>query len=223
MTQATFVRRVVKPATFVGCLIPLGLIVWNAFTGGLSANPVEDITHRTGTTTLVLLLVTLSITPVRRLTRIGALVTLRRPIGLFAFFYASVHFMIYLGLDQLFSLAYIGEDIAKRPYITVGFTALVLLIPLAVTSTKGWIKRLGGKRWNNLHRFVYVSAALGVLHYLWLVKADTRTPIIYGLILVGLLSTRLRAARARRPRASKKASSGSGAVEETQPTAAISG
>lgn len=222
MTQAMLVRRVVKPATFLGCLVPLGLIVWDAFTGGLTANPVEDITHRTGTTTLVLLLVTLAITPLRRLTGIGALISLRRPIGLFAFFYASVHFLIYLGLDQLFSLAYIGEDIAKRPYITVGFTALVLLIPLAVTSTKGWIKRLGGKRWNTLHRLVYISAALGVLHYLWLVKADTRTPIIYGLILVGLLGTRLRTARAGRRRATSL-DTRSESADEAQATASVSG
>jgi sulfoxide reductase heme-binding subunit YedZ len=221
VTQATFIRRVVKPAAFIACLVPLGLIVWDGMTGGLSANPVEDITHRTGTTALVLLLVTLGVTPVRRLTKVGALVNLRRPLGLFAFFYASVHFLIYLGLDQLFSLAYLGEDIAKRPYITVGFTALVLLVPLAVTSTKGWIKRLGGKRWNNLHRLVYVSAALGVLHYLWLVKADTRTPIIYGVVLVGLLATRLRTARAKRQ--TKQPARQSGPTSDTETPATISG
>jgi sulfoxide reductase heme-binding subunit YedZ len=166
-------------------------MVYDGFTGGLSANPIEDITHRTGTTALVLLLVTLGVSPIKRWTAIGALIALRRPLGLFAFFYGTLHFLTYLVLDQFFAWGFIVEDIMDRPYITVGFTALVLLIPLAVTSTKGWIKRLGAKRWNTLHRLVYLSAAGGVLHFLWLVKADTRKPIVFGVILVGLLATRL--------------------------------
>lgn len=196
MTQAQWVRRVLKPVTWIACLAPFGLILFDGVTGGLSANPIEDITHRTGTTGLIMLLVTLGVTPVTRWTRVGALIGMRRLLGLFAYFYAVLHFLTYLVLDQFFGWSFIIQDIAERPYITVGFTALVLLTPLALTSTKGWIKRIGGKRWNALHKTVYVSAALGVLHYLWLVKADTRKPIVFGVILIGLLVVRLQ----RRPR-----------------------
>ncbi len=205
MTQAQWIRRVVKPVAFVVCLAPAVLIVAGIFTGALGSDPIKEITHRTGKTTLVMLLVTLSVTPLRRLTRIGALISMRRMLGLFAFFYAALHFSTYIVLDQFFAFGEIFEDIAKRPYITVGFTSFVLLIPLAVTSTKGWIKRLGGVRWNRLHQLVYVAAAGGVFHFLWLVKADTRTPVIFGLVLVGLLATRLAKRKRRRPQVRKQA------------------
>lgn len=198
MTQAQWIRRVVKPVAFAVCLVPAALIVVGVFTGGLGSDPIKEITHRTGKTTLVMLLVTLSVTPLRRVTRIGALVTTRRMLGLFAFFYAALHFSTYLVLDQFFAFGEILEDIGKRPYITVGFTSFVLLIPLALTSTKGWIKRIGGVRWNRLHQLVYVAAAGGFFHFLWLVKADTRTPVLFGVVLVGLLATRLVGRRPRR-------------------------
>lgn len=196
MTPAQWVRRVVKPTAFLACLVPVVLIVVGSFTHGLGANPIEEITHRTGVTTLVLLLLTLAVTPVRRLTGVGVLMMLRRMLGLFAFFYACLHFSTYLVLDQFFAFDVIVEDVVERPYITVGFASFLLLVPLAITSTKGWIKRLGGKRWNRLHQLVYVTAAGGVLHFLWSVKADTRRPILFGLGLIILLGARL--ARARR-------------------------
>lgn len=198
MTAGQWVSRGLKPAAFVACLVPAALIVLGMFNGGLGANPIEEITHRTGKTTLTLLLITLSVTPVRRLTGIGALISLRRMLGLFAFFYVCIHFSIYV-LDQASYLPGVLEDIARRPYVTVGFASFLLLIPLAFTSTRGWVKRLGGRRWNRLHRLIYVAAAGGVLHFLWLVKIDKRTPIVYGLILVTLLSARLVRKRRRRP------------------------
>jgi methionine sulfoxide reductase heme-binding subunit len=191
MTQVQWIKRVVKPIGFVACLAPFVVLVHDALTGGLSANPIEDITNRTGTTTLVMLLLTLGVTPVKRLTGMGALITLRRMLGLFAFFYVTLHFATYLVLDQFFAWHFIVEDIGKRPYITVGFASFLMLIPLALTSTKGWVKRLGGRRWNRLHRLVYVAAAGGVIHFLWLVKADTREPIWFGTVLVLLLVARL--------------------------------
>ena len=186
-----------RPTVFLASLVPAALIVWDTLTGRLSANPIEDVTHRTGRWGLSFLLLTLAVTPLRRLTGFSHLILLRRMLGLFAFFYLSTHFAIYLGLDQFFSIRDIVEDVAKRPYITVGFTSFVLLVPLAVTSTKKMVKRLGGKRWTRLHQLVYVTAAGGVLHFLWLVKADTRDPIIYGSILVVLLGLRLGLRRGR--------------------------
>ena len=180
-----------RPAIFLASLVPAALIVWDTFAGHLSANPIEDVTHRTGRWGLSFLLLTLAVTPLRRLTGFSHLILLRRMLGLFAFFYLSTHFAIYLVLDQFFSLRDIVEDVAKRPYITVGFASFVLLVPLAVTSTKKMVKRLGGKRWTRLHQLVYVTAAGGVLHFLWLVKADTRDPTIYAGILVVLLGFRL--------------------------------
>lgn len=181
-------------------LVPLAWTVWDLVHGNLSANPIEDITHRTGDWTLRLLLATLAVTPLRRLTGWGALIRYRRTIGLLAFTYVCIHFLIYVVLDQGFplqgfALTYVWEDIRKRLYITVGFAAFLLLLPLAITSTKGWVRRLGGKRWNTLHRAVYVAGALGVLHYLWLVKGDQGAPVWYGLFLVGLLALRVRIGR----------------------------
>jgi methionine sulfoxide reductase heme-binding subunit len=177
-------------ATFIGAGLPFLLLLVDAATGNIGVEPVEAITHRTGWWALTLLLVTLSVTPIRRLTGYNQIAPLRRPLGLFAFFYATLHVLTYFVLDLFFDLSYIAEDILERPYITVGFTAWVLLLPLAITSTRGWIRRLG-KRWQTLHRLVYLSAALAVLHFLWLVKADTREPLIFGAVLTLLLVLRL--------------------------------
>jgi sulfoxide reductase heme-binding subunit YedZ len=181
--------RALKVLIFLLCLVPFLLLIWGALTantGGLGANPVEKITHTTGDWILRFLVLTLCITPLRRLTGWNQVIRFRRMLGLFAFFYACLHFAIYAISIASLNLAEIGTDIAKRPYVTVGFTGFVLMIPLAVTSTKKWIARLGGRRWQMLHRLVYVSAIAGVLHYLWLVKADIRFPVRYG-IVVGLL------------------------------------
>jgi sulfoxide reductase heme-binding subunit YedZ len=193
--------RYLKIAAFIACLLPFAFLLWNFFGAhptdmtswgaALGANPIEKITHKTGDWTLRLLLITLSITPLRKLLHIPALIKFRRMLGLFAFFYASLHFITYIWLDKFFNLHEMLADIAKRKFITVGFAAFVLLIPLAVTSTTGWIRRLGGKRWQTLHRLIYFSAICGVIHYLWLVKADTRKPLEYGAVLAALLGYRL--------------------------------
>jgi methionine sulfoxide reductase heme-binding subunit len=175
-----------KFLVFFTCLVPLVRLVWKAFHDGLGANPVEVITHSTGTWTLVFLLVTLSISPVRKLSGALWLIRFRRMLGLYAFFYGMLHFATYIWLDKFFDIQEMSKDIYKRPFITVGFTAFVLLIPLATTSTQGMIRRLG-RRWQILHRLVYASAAMGVIHYLWLVKADRRIPEIYGIVLLILL------------------------------------
>lgn len=182
-------QKALKPAVWIGGLLPLALLVWAGATGGLEAEPVKDITHRTGKAVLILLLCTLAVTPIRRLTGWNGVIAARRPLGLFAFFYAVLHFLIYLG-DQGFAPGYIVEDVVEHPYVTAGFTAFLMLIPLAVTSTKGWIKRLG-KRWTALHRLVYAAAILGVIHFLWLVKKDLREPLIYAAILAVLLALRV--------------------------------
>ncbi len=156
----------------------------------LGANPIEKLTHVTGMTTLVLLLITLSVTPVRRLTGWNRVIKLRRPLGLFAFFYAFLHFSIWSGLDQTFVWAWMIEDVIERPYITVGFAGFIILIPLAITSTTGWIRRLG-TRWATLHHGVYLTATLGVIHFYWLVKADVRLPLFLGACLALLLGWRV--------------------------------
>ena len=191
MSRSRFLKWVAKPSVFLLCLAPLGLLAWNAFTGGLTANPIDDITDVTGRWTLRFLLITLSIRPLRQITGFGDLIRFRRMIGLFTFFHGCLHFTTYIWLDQFFDLAAIAADIPKRPFITAGFTAFVSMIPLAVTSTRKWIGRLGGKRWGLLHRLIYVSAAAGVVHYLWIVKADTLYPLTYAVILATLLGYRL--------------------------------
>lgn len=178
-----------KPSVFLLCLLPFCLLLWNAYHGRLTANPIKEITHFTGSWALNFLLVTLSITPLRKLTGRNTLSRYRRMLGLFTFFYASLHFLTYLALDQFFDWHEIVRDVAKRPYITVGFTAFVLLIPLAVTSTNRMMRRLG-KNWRRLHSLVYVVGVCAIIHYLWLVKADIRPPVIYGLILGVLLLLR---------------------------------
>jgi sulfoxide reductase heme-binding subunit YedZ len=185
--------RALKATVFLLCLVPLGKLLLETFgVGGLSlgANPIEEILHRCGLWGLNFLLITLSITPLRRLTGWNQLIRFRRMLGLFAFFYILLHFLVYAGLDQRFALDYIVEDIIERPYITLGITGLILLIPLAVTSTNGMMRRLG-RRWQKLHRLVYVIAILGVWHFYWQVKQDILEPLIYAGILSMLLGIRI--------------------------------
>lgn len=178
-----------KALVWLCALAPGAWLLVGFFQGWLGVNPIEKLTRVTGMTTLVLLLVTLAVTPVRRITGWNPIIRIRRPLGLFAFFYASVHFSIWFAFDMVFNVGWMLEDIAERRFITVGMAALLLLLPLAVTSTRGWIRRLG-KRWTTLHRGVYLAAALGVVHYYWLVKADTRLPVLLGLVLAALLMAR---------------------------------
>jgi len=183
--------RIAKALVFTAASLPFLALVWDGFNGELGANPVETITRTTGDWALRLLLVTLAVTPLRRLTGWHALTRLRRMLGLFAFFYVALHFATYLVFDQFFSLAGIVDDVVERPYITVGFASFVLLIPLAATSTDAMVRRLGGRRWRRLHRLAYLAAAGGVLHFLWLVKADLREPLVYAAVLALLLASRL--------------------------------
>jgi methionine sulfoxide reductase heme-binding subunit len=182
--------KYLKPVVFFACLSPLLRLGWKALNSALGANPVQVITFSTGTWTLVFLLVTLSITPLRKLTRQYWLIQYRRMLGLFAFFYGCLHFTTYFWLDQFFDLHSIYKDVLKRPFITAGFTAFVLMIPLAITSTQKAIRKLG-RRWQVLHRLIYASAIAGVVHYIWLVKKDLRVPEIYAGILAVLLLFRI--------------------------------
>jgi methionine sulfoxide reductase heme-binding subunit len=191
MSSARLIRFVIKPAVFAASLGPLGVLVFGAFTGGLGANPIEAITHGTGDWTLRFLLLTLAVTPLRTLTRWNPLVRFRRMLGLFAFFYASLHLLTYVWLDKFFSWREIARDIPRRPFITMGFLAFVVLVPLAATSTAGMIRRMGGRAWRRLHRLVYLSAIAGVVHYWWLVKADVSRPRLYAMALAVLLGSRL--------------------------------
>lgn len=179
-----------KPLIFAALLVPLGQLVYGYANDALTANPIEYITRFTGSWSLLILLASLALTPLRRLTGWNEPIKLRRVLGLFAFFYAALHFSTYMVLDLDFDFAAIAKDIWRRPYITVGFSALVLMAPLAVTSTSGMIRRLG-KRWQQLHYLVYPIACLGVLHFYWLVKADIRRPVQYGSVLAVLLGIRL--------------------------------
>jgi sulfoxide reductase heme-binding subunit YedZ len=183
-------HRYFKPVVFLACLVPLARLAWLGFHAGLGANPIEFITHSTGDWTLTFLLITLSITPLRKLTRQYWLISFRRMVGLFAFFYGSLHLMTYVWLDKFFDVHEMVHDIAKRRFITAGMTAFALMIPLALTSTKWSIRRLG-KRWQMLHRLVYFSASVGVIHYIWLVKADLKKPLEYAFVLGILLMYRV--------------------------------
>jgi sulfoxide reductase heme-binding subunit YedZ len=179
-------RKLAKALVFLLSSVPFLILVWRSFRGDLTANPVEFFQHQTGDWTLRFLIFTLCITPFRKLLLLPELIRFRRMLGLFAFFYVCLHFLTYLGPDQSFNFAGMLKDVGKRPFITVGFAAFVLLIPMAITSTAAWIRRLGGKRWQALHRSIYVCAILGVIHYYWLVKSDVRKPLFYG-FLVGIL------------------------------------
>ena len=193
--------RAVRPIAWLLCLLPLVLLAYRTITGGLGANPIEFVTHRTGFWGLVLLCASLAVTPLRRITRQQWLVPLRRTLGLFAFFYIALHFAIWIGLDQFFAWGDMLEDVLERPYITAGFTAFLLLVPLALTSTLGWQRRLG-RRWVTLHRLVYVAAALGVLHFYWkrASKMDIAEPLLFAGIVAVLLAARVPAWLERRRR-----------------------
>lgn len=191
MTQTQWVRRVAKPVVFVASLAPAGWLVYNAFFGDLGVNPVETITNQTGIWCLRFIVATLAITPLRWLTGFNPLALFRRPIGLFAFFYGTLHFLTYFVLDHSLAFDGVWEDVVKRPYITAGFTAFVLMVPLALTSTTGWIRRLGGRTWNRLHQLVYFTGIGAVLHYFWKVKLDTTFPIYYGVAVALLLAWRV--------------------------------
>jgi methionine sulfoxide reductase heme-binding subunit len=216
--------RILKVLVFLAALFPAAWLVWAALTGNLSANPLSDLTNETGVWALRFVCITLAITPVRRLTGWNAAIRFRRMTGLFAFFYGTLHFLTYVIADRFAGLdfpngvvsfgwwtarhlaASVWDDIYKRPFITVGFTALMTMVPLAATSTAGMIRRLGGRRWNRLHRLVYATGVLAVVHYYWLVKADVQRPIVYGAVVGTLLAMRLvwanqrAAARAPAPR-----------------------
>ncbi len=190
-----------KVVVFLLCLVPFARLLWlffglhptdmSTWGWGLGANPIEFITHSTGDWILIFLLITLTITPLRKLTKQAWLIRYRRMLGLFAFFYASLHFLTYIWLDKSFVVHDMLADVLKRRFITVGFTGFVLLIPLALTSTAWSIRKLGGKRWQMLHRLIYLSAIAGVIHYIWLVKADLHKPLEYGFVLSLLLGYRI--------------------------------
>ncbi len=191
--------RFLKPALFLACLGPAAWLVYGAFLGGdLGVNPVETITNYTGIWTLRLIAISLAVSPLRWLTGWNRIIQYRRMLGLFAFFYGTLHFMTYFVLDHSLVFAGLWDDVVKRPYITAGFTAFMLLIPLAITSTQGWIRRLGGRNWNLLHRLVYATALLAVLHYWWKVKLDTSSPALYAVIMGTLLGVRVWKALAKR-------------------------
>jgi methionine sulfoxide reductase heme-binding subunit len=180
-----------KAPVFVLCLVPLAWLVWRGLHGQLTANPIEFITHATGDWTLRFLIITLAITPLRKILRLPQLIRFRRMLGLFAFFYGCLHFSTWVGLDKFFDFVEMWKDVQKRRFITVGFAGFLLLVPLAITSTAGWIRRLGGHRWQLLHRAIYFSAVAGVIHYYWLVKSDIRKPLQYALMVGLLLAWRL--------------------------------
>jgi methionine sulfoxide reductase heme-binding subunit len=181
----------IKVPVFLLCLAPLARLLWRGLQDKLGANPIEFITHETGDWTLIFLVLTLCVSPARKLFRQPQLIRFRRMFGLFAFFYGCLHFMTYIWLDKFFDLSEMLADVTKRRFITLGLTGFVLMIPLAATSTAAWIRRLGGRRWQALHRLIYVSAVAGVAHYYWLVKSDVRKPVGYGTIVALLLAWRL--------------------------------
>jgi methionine sulfoxide reductase heme-binding subunit len=205
--KVVLVSKWTKVVVFAACLVPLGILLWRGYHNDLTLNPIEYVEHRTGDWILRFLCITLAITPARKILHLPELIRYRRMIGLFAFFYAVLHFATWLGVDRYFEWNLILDDIGKRPFITVGFAGFVLLIPLAITSTAGWIRRLGGKRWQMLHRAVYLAAIAGVIHYYWQVKSDVRKPLEYAAIVGVLLAWRMvnwtigrrKVARARKP------------------------
>ena len=179
-----------KPLVFFLCLFPAAQLAYQTYAGDLGANPIETVTRFTGSWALIFLLASLGVTPLRRLTGWNDFVKFRRMLGLFAFFYASLHFATYVVLDHFFDFRAIANDIVKRPYVTAGFTAFVIMVPLALTSNAAMIRRLG-KRWQQLHRWVYIAAIAAVIHFYWLVKADITRPAQYGAVLALLLGYRL--------------------------------
>lgn len=196
MSRGLWVARVLKPALYAGAGGPLAWIVVALATDRVDGDQVKFIQHVTGTTALVALFLTLTVTPLRRLTGVNELIRIRRQLGLTAFWYALLHLLSYLVFDQGLSPADIAADIAEHPWVLVGFTAFLMLLTLAVTSTAGWVRRLGGKRWQRLHRLVYPAAVGGVLHYLWLVKKDLKDPLYFAAALAVILLTRYWVSRA---------------------------
>jgi methionine sulfoxide reductase heme-binding subunit len=194
VTRGVVVTRVVKPVLYVTAVLPCAWILFALLTGRVEGDQVKFIQHVTGTTVLVTLFLTLAITPLRRLGW-NEIIRARRLVGLTAFWYALLHFVSYVVFDQSLSVADIAEDVGKHPWVLVGFSAFLMLVPLAITSTKGWVRRLGGKRWRRLHRLIYPAAIGGVLHYLWLVKRDLRTPLWFAAALALVLAARVWAAR----------------------------
>jgi sulfoxide reductase heme-binding subunit YedZ len=213
MTADRWIRWVLKPIIFAAGVVPVAYMVWAGLNGQLTADPLKEITHETGDWTLRFVVITLAVTPSRRLLGWNWLIKFRRMFGLYAFFYGTMHFLIYVIADRFAGLdfpngivtfstvvawttvralaASIWDDIAKRPYITVGFLGWSSMIPLAVTSTKGWIRRMGGRNWQRLHRLIYLTAVAGVVHYWWLVKADIRHPAVYAALVTLLLGFRI--------------------------------
>ena len=183
--------RFTKLVLFVNSLAPLSLLLWDVYRGRVGANPLEFVTRTTGMLTLVFLMISLAVTPLRKITGANWLVKFRRMLGLFAFFYGFLHLLTYVAFDRFFQLTTIPADVARRPFITAGMAAFFLMAPLAITSTNNMVKRLGGKRWSRLHRLVYVAAALGVFHYWLLVKSDTRIPLTFAFVLAVMLGYRL--------------------------------
>lgn len=213
---------VMKVGVWILGLYPLGRLAWWTVPDGimgLGANPIERLLHHTGWWALVLLLASLAVTPARRITGRNELIKLRRPLGLFAFFWATVHLGIYVGLDQVFGWSFILEDVAERPFITVGVAAWLILLPLALTSTRGWIRRLG-KRWTRIHQGVYLAAVLGVIHFYWRVKADTRLPLVFAAVFVALMALRMRWTRRRPARPAPETSHARDGAREAGPAAA---
>lgn len=203
--RPVLISKWTKVLVFALCLVPAEQLVWAALHQGLGANPIEFITHKTGTWTLIFLVLTLAITPARKLLRLPELIRFRRMLGLFAFFYVFLHFSTWIGLDKFFDWTEMWHDVHKRPFITAGFTGFVLMIPLAATSTAGWIRRLGGRRWQRVHQLIYLSAIAGVIHYYWLVKSDIRKPVFYGVVVAFLLLLRVLFWARKRPRSRARA------------------
>ena len=198
MTRVELITRVVKPGLFVTALLPLTYLMLRLATGSVEGDQVKFLQHVTGDTVLACLLLTLSVTPLRRLTGWNELIRIRRLIGLTAFWYALIHFLSYVVFDQSLSISEIGADILEHPWVLLGFAAFLMLLPLAVTSTKGWVRRLGGKRWLRLHRLIYPATAAGVVHYFWLVKKDVTDPVYWAAALLVVLALRLVKRPARR-------------------------
>jgi len=190
VTDAQLIRRVIKPALWILGLAPLLYLLNRIRQGDLGFDPIRTVTHFTGRTAIIILFITLTVTPIRRITGWNPLIKVRRLIGLFAFCYATIHFLIYAVFDRELSVAGLGEDIAKRPWITVGFTVFLILLTLAITSPQAMVRKLG-KRWQTLHRLIYVAAGLAVLHFTWAQKKDIRLPLIYAGVLAVILGSRL--------------------------------
>jgi sulfoxide reductase heme-binding subunit YedZ len=207
--------RLAKPLIFLLCLVPLGLLVRAFFLDQLGANPIEKVELETGRWTLRMLAITLTVTPLRRITGWNGVTRYRRMLGLFTYFYACIHLLVYIGLDMVFDVSDIVEDVLEHLYVTVGMLTFLILTPLAITSTRGWVRRLG-KRWVKLHRLIYVAAITGTIHYLWAVKKDTFLPLVYLAIFIALLGFRVWDYFSKRSRAAKTPAQSSKPIAATE-------